>query len=270
MKSNPSKCAFTLIELLVVIAIIAILAAILFPVFAQAKEAAKKTTCLSNQKQIGTGLMIYMGDNDDTFPMDQYFEGATQVRWFDNVYPYIKNGNKFTFNGRASGKGGIFHCSSTADQEALYGVHNFIFPDGGNVPWNPQPSTPTVTSTRIDDPAQKIFMVEKGLNRGDSSWLQFLADEWAWVDTVGSPAGSIDGHHYDIDHNLNRDCDFGASETFDPTQWDTYAQCGSFARYRHNGGANMVFADSHAKTMRRGGVQWFRNIYISGVMPTPY
>ena len=63
------KRAFTLIELLVVIAIIAILAAILFPVFAQAKEAAKKTQGLSQMKQVTTGITIYSSDNDDMFPM---------------------------------------------------------------------------------------------------------------------------------------------------------------------------------------------------------
>lgn len=63
------KRAFTLIELLVVIAIIAILAAILFPVFAQAKEAAKKTACLSNARQIGISLKLYLGDFDDTMPI---------------------------------------------------------------------------------------------------------------------------------------------------------------------------------------------------------
>ena len=62
------KRAFTLIELLVVIAIVAILAAILFPVFAQAKAAAKRAACLSNQKQLGVGLMLYMGDADDRLP----------------------------------------------------------------------------------------------------------------------------------------------------------------------------------------------------------
>ena len=67
------KAAFTLIELLVVIAIIAILAAILFPVFAQAKEAAKKTQCLSNKKQIATSTLIYCADHDDYFPMSAYF-----------------------------------------------------------------------------------------------------------------------------------------------------------------------------------------------------
>lgn len=62
------KRAFTLIELLVVIAIIAILAAILFPVFAQAKEAAKKTMCVSNLKELGLAFQMYGGDNDDNFP----------------------------------------------------------------------------------------------------------------------------------------------------------------------------------------------------------
>lgn len=64
-----NKKAFTLIELLVVIAIIAILAAILFPVFAQAKEAAKKTAALSNIKQLGTAFHMYMADSDDVFPL---------------------------------------------------------------------------------------------------------------------------------------------------------------------------------------------------------
>src|SRR5882757_4117150 len=61
--------AFTLIELLVVIAIIAILAAILFPVFAQAKEAAKKTADLSSVKQVSTSMAIYLTDSDDTYPL---------------------------------------------------------------------------------------------------------------------------------------------------------------------------------------------------------
>ncbi|MBQ0106006.1 MAG: prepilin-type N-terminal cleavage/methylation domain-containing protein, partial [Armatimonadetes bacterium] len=63
------KKGFTLIELLVVIAIIAILAAILFPVFAQAREKARQTGCLSNMKNIGTAIMLYTDDNHETFPM---------------------------------------------------------------------------------------------------------------------------------------------------------------------------------------------------------
>jgi prepilin-type N-terminal cleavage/methylation domain-containing protein/prepilin-type processing-associated H-X9-DG protein len=103
-----SRKAFTLIELLVVIAIIAILAAILFPVFAQAKLAAKKTASLSNAKQLGTGNMIYVGDYDDMFPQSYSVDagrpwqansmpvgavtGYNNVNtWADLMFPYVKS-----------------------------------------------------------------------------------------------------------------------------------------------------------------------------------
>jgi prepilin-type N-terminal cleavage/methylation domain-containing protein len=73
------KRGFTLIELLVVIAIIAILAAILFPVFAQAKEAAKRTSCLSNSNQIGKAMLMYMGDNDDKVPLVMYHVAGSYI-----------------------------------------------------------------------------------------------------------------------------------------------------------------------------------------------
>ena len=86
LSSRSLRRAFTLIELLVVIAIIAILAAILFPVFAQAKAAAKKTVCLSNLKQIGLGWLMYSGDNDNYMGIPQYtvvdpVGGTGNVRW---------------------------------------------------------------------------------------------------------------------------------------------------------------------------------------------
>jgi prepilin-type N-terminal cleavage/methylation domain-containing protein/prepilin-type processing-associated H-X9-DG protein len=94
-----SRRAFTLIELLVVIAIIAILAAILFPVFAQAKEAAKKTSCLSNQKQCNLGIIQYEIDSDDVFPMVDtgsiggigWGFGRPDWVWPELVMPYMKN-----------------------------------------------------------------------------------------------------------------------------------------------------------------------------------
>lgn len=82
---------FTLIELLVVIAIIAILAAILFPVFAQAREAARKTQCLSNTKQVGTAVMMYVQDYDETFAPNLYFVGATMYTYYDLHLAYTKN-----------------------------------------------------------------------------------------------------------------------------------------------------------------------------------
>jgi len=90
---------FTLIELLVVIAIIAILAAILFPVFARARENARKATCQSNLKQLGTGLMMYVQDYDERFPTYFWSEGnsgiATLCTWFRGIYPYVKNTQLF-------------------------------------------------------------------------------------------------------------------------------------------------------------------------------
>jgi prepilin-type N-terminal cleavage/methylation domain-containing protein len=86
-----SSRAFTLIELLVVIAIIAILAAILFPVFAQAKDSAKNTALLSNVKQAGLGQLMYSADYDDLFPLSEGSDANSYGMWQDYVQPYTKN-----------------------------------------------------------------------------------------------------------------------------------------------------------------------------------
>jgi prepilin-type N-terminal cleavage/methylation domain-containing protein/prepilin-type processing-associated H-X9-DG protein len=93
MKTTRRKNAFTLIELLVVIAIIAILASILFPVFARARENARKAACQSNLKQIGIALMMYTQDYDESFPYAamQGATTATSNRWYDVVNPYVKS-----------------------------------------------------------------------------------------------------------------------------------------------------------------------------------
>ena len=90
-----NRRAFTLIELLVVIAIIAILAAILFPVFAQAREAARTTSCLSNTKQLGTSIIMYAQDYDEMLVLTAYYDVASGwvYGWQDLVVPYIKNFN---------------------------------------------------------------------------------------------------------------------------------------------------------------------------------
>lgn len=104
MKENlpTSRRAFTLIELLVVIAIIAILAAILFPVFAQARDKARSAACLSNTKQLGTAMIAYIQDYDEMIPRNAFadpgrvvegahFTDCSTPRWYDVIYPYIKN-----------------------------------------------------------------------------------------------------------------------------------------------------------------------------------
>ena len=85
-----SRGGFTLIELLVVIAIIAILAAILFPVFAKARENARRASCQSNEKQITLGFMQYQQDNDETM-FQNGWGGAQSVGWWDLLYPYTKS-----------------------------------------------------------------------------------------------------------------------------------------------------------------------------------
>src|SRR5216683_460211 len=90
------RSGFTLIELLVVIAIIAILAAILFPVFAQAREKARMTACLSNMKQIGTSLLMYVQDYDETYPYIRFHnasaaKGQNCYVWKNAIRPYLKN-----------------------------------------------------------------------------------------------------------------------------------------------------------------------------------
>lgn len=93
IRSNRS--GFTLIELLVVIAIIAILAAILFPVFAQAREQARKTVCISNLKQINLAVQMYVQDYDETIPLlcgsNTTNPGTTFYTWQDAVQPYMKS-----------------------------------------------------------------------------------------------------------------------------------------------------------------------------------
>src|SRR4051812_20391972 len=97
----PGKKGFTLIELLVVIAIIAILAAILFPVFGRARENARRASCMSNMKQIGLGVMQYTQDYDERYPMRYYGgapTGAIQEAnsWRRQIYPYVKSAQLFS------------------------------------------------------------------------------------------------------------------------------------------------------------------------------
>ena len=100
---------FTLIELLVVIAIIAILAAILFPVFAQARESARKTSCTSNMKQLGTAIMMYAQDYDELIvpnhaPYQVTICGTTRwMEWWYLTQPYIKNNGILTCPSGRSG-----------------------------------------------------------------------------------------------------------------------------------------------------------------------
>jgi prepilin-type N-terminal cleavage/methylation domain-containing protein len=168
-----TRHGFTLIELLVVIAIIAILAAILFPVFAQAREKARQTTCLSNGKQIGLATMMYVNDYDEMFPFQQWRDwGDAQVpgrrrAWTMDIAPYVKAGQYGTSgHGAARGVGGIFICPSHPDPKQVfhYGVHESLFRGcWWGSPGEIQPcNDPSASLAQIDRPSEIAMVLEKG------------------------------------------------------------------------------------------------------------
>lgn len=118
------RSGFTLIELLVVIAIIAILAAILFPVFATARENARKASCASNLKQLGIAFSEYASDNDECFPLTTVGANGTETYWQTNgiwavaIQPYVMKVSSNGYEGGSSSVASlaVFHCPS--DQEA--------------------------------------------------------------------------------------------------------------------------------------------------------
>jgi prepilin-type N-terminal cleavage/methylation domain-containing protein/prepilin-type processing-associated H-X9-DG protein len=264
-----SKLGFTLIELLVVIAIIAILAAILFPVFAQAREKARSITCLSNQKQIGLGLMMYVEDYDEAYPMADYFSDPgtwlNQHEWPDVIYPYIKNGAR-GMNGAGQvvswGQGGVFSCPSFAggpgSESGNYGINNSISSDG-TASWNNTMNVPVASLAAITAPAATVIVCEKGRNNVGWGYIYFDASEWVWTDYVAPVNGQQThfGPHYDLEQSLDHDCDYPING-HSGGNWDG---CGMVPRYRHTNTTNVIFTDGHAKAMTHGAINWYTNIY---------
>ena len=275
MMKNRNR-AFTLIELLVVIAIIAILAAILFPVFAQAKAAAKKISSLSNTKNIGLGIMMYSTDSDDTLPMLQYVEvsAANPYDWHGwprMVYPYIKNGYSKVGTNDLFGKDGIFRSpgDSTQQDNGTYAIHQDLARDG-SAPWNGWTTNiQTFSTTSIDRVSEKIYMIEKGINKGYAGWLQMSTWEWDWIDYLNPDASGNPTHNPEVQVSLLPgvgDCDMKYSASDFDSFSTTWALCGMHPRYRYNRSTPVTFLDGHAKTYTRSekgtGINWFKNVYI--------
>ena len=139
---KPKIQAFTLIELLVVIAIIAILAAILFPVFARARENARRSSCSSNLKQIGLGIMQYIQDYDEKYPItnsvgelsntippnnggyyDPYWNYGS---WRYVVHPYVKSTQLYRCPSSSLDRAGITHNGVTFPDSGNYGVNQNV------------------------------------------------------------------------------------------------------------------------------------------------
>ncbi len=264
---------FTLIELLVVIAIIAILAAILFPVFAQAREKARQTSCASNTKQIGLAIMQYVQDYDEYFPPSQYGGGNTgivQRLWYGLVDPYVKaqysEPHWMDPNQRYHpGRDGIFSCPShpVKTQGGQYGAHYDIFADFWNccTPSSTLDARHRATAlAQLETPAEKAIVVEKGVTDAAWGWPFFGTWQWDWADSVGNPRGSTDNSRIALERD--RDCA--------PQGNGSWAQCGMHPRYRHNGVANVLFGDGHVQGMPRGRLLWFRHIYVPVGLPSQW
>ncbi len=218
---------FTLIELLVVIAIIAILAAILFPVFARAREKARMTACLSNVKQIAMGMLMYTQDYDGRYPMVQYpvavpvHGNRTQVYWPYAVDPYIKAGASAQL---VAERLNIWQCPSAR-------VNSEVLADGGYVWWWGGYShyamnnflgralTPPVivVDAEVRYPSQTMLVTE-GIY-----WNASRGEWWGYFISWG------------------------------------YRDATTFTRYDHGGRANIAFCDGHAKGGTEG--QWLGGGY---------
>jgi prepilin-type N-terminal cleavage/methylation domain-containing protein/prepilin-type processing-associated H-X9-DG protein len=194
-----SRLGFTLIELLVVIAIIAILAAILFPVFSQARDKARQASCLSNVKQIGLGFMQYVQDFDETMPLTHYEIPGTDMftrtipHWQDLIYPYIKSTGVYNCPsddfGRAvrgtnpdHNNGAYSYPPETRDpNKDFYGsfTYNQVYPYGGSSNSGPAPSfNSTGALADIGVPANTVLSVETDVTN-KSSILYSGGPGWA-------------------------------------------------------------------------------------------
>jgi len=222
---NRRSSAFTLIELLVVIAIIAILAAILFPVFATAREKARATACLSNEKQIGLAIVQYTQDYDEMFPCGtrqaQASNGGTG--WSGQIFPYVKSLNVFTCPSDSS------TAAASGDTYVSYG-YNLNFDSGdGNVPL-------LVQASKMTAPSSTVCMFEvNGAND--------LVTSGGGISTavVTDPAGN--GYPTTAPNGCsNSKCVYATGNMGSAFNSPTYYKAGV-----HNSGSNFIVADGHVK-----------------------
>jgi len=259
---------FTLIELLVVIAIIAILAAILFPVFAQAREAARTSTSLSNTKQLGLGMLMYVQDYDEHFPAwnwGYWCNGQDPVAeahdsgafWTMAIYPYVKNTAVYRCpDDVLQNDDSWATCGTDGGINDLFGPHeangapcpssdtncnpNYV---SYAIPENLDPNYPSNKLAGITSPATWMMIGDAGVQ---------LADVWVWQAPTDGAGGDVN--------------EIAARMAFanDDINWGMMWDCCQPASYyitkygdsliervtRHHGGNNVGYVDGHAKYHR--------------------
>jgi len=248
---------FTLIELLVVIAIIAILAAILFPVFAKAREKARQSSCASNEKQLALAVIQYTQDFDEKYPKGGTFDINTwwidwENGWPEEIAPYLKTVNVFRCpddNWHTPASWGAIEGMSysiNAAQVTGIGAQDrgmFGQPNNGG-------DKPSMTLGKVVKPAETIMICEvlnkDGLSAPDhvpngfheANWPITWRAGWGWAQA--SNGNMPDGN------STNNTAGWNASE---PT-YEVTGKNGNVSAPHSGGTSNFAFADGHVKAMK--------------------
>ena len=219
---SARKNGFTLIELLVVIAIIAILAAILFPVFARARDKARQATCQSNLKQFGLGIMMYVQDYDEAMPHYGIEfcadTNTTAMGFYDLIGPYVMNAD-------------IFVCPTDEYTTTSY---RGAFPVGVG-PW--------MRTLRCSYGIVRSFAgSESGGRVGATPWVRGLV-RYAEIDRPAERVLVFEADAFGLRWNT----DVGFNSEGYPIPMTSPEEVGNM-RYRHSGQMNLLYADGHVKS----------------------
>lgn len=242
---NTNKRGFTLIELLVVIAIIAILAAILFPVFAKVREKARQTSCLSNEKQLGLAIVQYIQDYDEKLP-----KGATSLApnatpgfgWLSTMYPYIKST-------------GLLKCPDDSTSSDTAGGINYV-----PVSYGFNANAAGSADAQFNSPASTVmlFEVQGPIAPVTLSWVSTSTSDGTTAAAAPPIVNSGTGVGSSFaDNGLDLDVATGVVYATSQFLGRSGLPVGGFSNQNalHTGGANYLLADGHAK--------WFRGSAVS-------
>ena len=260
-RRGRARAAFTLIELLVVIAIIALLAAILFPVFASAREKARSSTCLSNLRQIGVGLLTYAQDNDEGViawarrpGTDPAIKAQYQLMWPWLMQPYVKSGGK-------SPADGVFVCPSWSDAKVIKAEKS---PDCYG------PNDPTVDQQLPIDLSQKdeyyssygylLDVAPEDLDGGlwgdgsqQNPYFMTGGSRWASTDSLGNdtPDDDFTRHLSDIVRPSENAVAGDGGTWLKANIISIVDALGCDGAETHSQGVNFVFFDGHSRWIAR-------------------